>query len=90
LEQRDLRIYQTDLHEIFRVGRYVAEDVRSGIHFVTGQMILPWQPILGTKSTEIGDTPSFLGLPFHNGRQDGKASGHINTSGGLSTSHKNW
>ena len=33
LEPRDLRTCQTDLHQIFRVGRHVAGDVRSGILF---------------------------------------------------------
>jgi len=46
---------------------------------------LPWQPILGAKSAEIADTPSFLGLPFHNGSQDDKADGRINTPDVLST-----
>jgi len=35
---------------------------------------------------EIGDTPSFLGPAFHNGEQDGKADGRINTADVLSTS----
>jgi len=35
--------------------------------FPIGQGTLPWQPILGAKSAEMGDTPSFLGLAFHNG-----------------------
>jgi len=67
----------------------VAEDVQSGICFAIGQGMLPWQPILGAKSAEIGDTPSFLGFAFHNGRQDGKADGRINTPDVLSTSRKN-
>jgi len=41
---------------------------------------LPWQPILGAKSAEIGDTPSFLGLAFHNGWQYGKADGRVNSA----------
>ena len=71
LEQTELRTYQTDLHEIFRVGRHVAVDVQSGICFA--QSTLPWQPILGAISAEICDMPSFLGLAFHNGWQDDKA-----------------
>jgi len=38
---------------------------------------------------EFGDTPCFLGLAFHNGWQDGKADGRINTPDVLSTSRKN-
>jgi len=34
------------------------------------QDTLPWQPILGAKSAEIGGTPSFLGLAVHNGWQE--------------------
>jgi len=67
LSQRDLGNYKTDLHQIVRDGRHVGADVQSGIGFRTGQGMLPWQPILGAKSAEIGDTPSFLGLAFHNG-----------------------
>jgi len=50
---------------------------------------LPWQPILGAKSAKIGETPSFLGLAFHNGWHDGKVDGRINTPGVLPTMHKN-
>jgi len=56
---------KTDLHRIFRDGRHVSVDVQSGIAFRIGQGTLPWQPILGAKSAEIGDTPSFLGIAFH-------------------------
>jgi len=45
----------------------VAVDVQSGIGFAIGQGTLPWQPILGAKLAEIDNTPSFLGLAFHNG-----------------------
>jgi len=38
---------------------------------------LPWQPILGAKWAEIGDTPFFLELAFQNGWQDGKADGAL-------------
>jgi len=40
---------------------------------------------------QIGDTPSFSGLAFHNGWQDGKAHGRIPaaSSNVLSTAHKN-
>jgi len=68
---------------------HVAVDVQFGIGFVIGHGKLPWQPILGTKLAEIGHTPSFLGLAFHNGRQHGKADRLINTIDVLSTSHKN-
>jgi len=64
---RDLGNYKTDLHQIFRDGRHVGVDIQSGIGFRIGQGTLPWQPILGAKSAEIGDTPSFLELVFHNG-----------------------
>ena len=72
LEQRDLRTYQTDFHRIFMVGRHVAVDVQSGICFAIDQGTLPWQPISGAKSAEIGDMPSFLRPAFHKGWQDGK------------------
>ena len=88
LEQRDLGNCQTDLHQIFRVGRHVDVNVQSGIGLPTGQGTLPWQPILGAKSAEIGDTPSFLGLAFHNGWQGGKADGRVNSAEALSTSCK--
>jgi len=86
LEQRDIRTYQTDLHQTFGIGRHAAENVRHGIGFAVGLRTLPWQPILG----EIGDTLSliFLGLAFHNGWQDGKADGRINSPDVLSTSLK--
>jgi len=48
---------------------------------------LPWQPILGAKSAEIGDMPSFL--VFHNEWQDGKADGRVNSAEVMSTSCKN-
>ena len=90
LEQRDIRNYKTDLNQIFfRGGIHVGVDVQSGIGFPTGQGTLPWQSILGAKSAEIGDTPSFLGLAFHNGWQDGKADGRVNSTEVLSTSYKN-
>ena len=58
---------EIDLRQIFRDGRHVGVDVHSGIGFAIGQGTLPWQPILGAKSVEIGEaTPSFLGLTFHN------------------------
>jgi len=80
LAQRDLINYQSDLDQIFRLGRHVAVDVRFGIGLAIGQGTLPWQTISGAKSAEIGDTPSFLGLAFHNGWQHGKADGCINTA----------
>ena len=73
----------------FQGGRHVGADVQSGIGFRIGQGTWPWQPILGAKSAEIGDTPSFLGLAFHNGWQDGKADGRVNSAEVLSTSYKN-
>jgi len=48
-----------------------------------------WQLILGAKSAEIADTPSFLGLAFHNGWQGGKADGRFNSAEVLTTSCKN-
>jgi len=65
LEQTDFGNCKTDLHQIFTDGRHVSVDVQSGIDFAIGQGTLPWQPVSGAKSAEIGDTPSFLGL--HNG-----------------------
>jgi len=54
LEQRDLRICQTDLHQIFRVGRHVSVtvDVQSSIRFAITQGTLSWQTILGAKSAK--------------------------------------
>jgi len=46
-------------------------------------------PILGAKSAEIGDTPSFLGHAVHNGWQDRKADGRVNSAEVLSTLCKN-
>jgi len=89
LEQRDLRIYQTKLHQIFKVDRHAPVDVHSGICFTIGQGTLSWQPILGAKSAEIGQTPLFLGLAFYNGWQNGKADGRMNTPDVLSTARKN-
>jgi len=89
LEQRDLRNYNIDLHQILRNGRHVGVDVQPGIGFRIGQGKLPWQPILGAKSAEIGDTPSFLGLAFHNGWRHGKVDGRINSTEALSISCKN-
>ena len=89
LEQKDLINYQIDLHQILRVGRYAAVDVQFGTRFTIGELALPWHTILGAKSVEIGDMPSFLGLAFHNGWQDGKADGSVNTDHVLPTSRKN-
>ena len=89
LERRDLGNYKTHLHQIFRDGRHVGVDIQSGIGFRIGQGTLPWQPILGAKSAEIVDTPSSLGLAFHNGWKDGKADGGVNSAEVLSTSYKN-
>jgi len=80
LAQRDLRNYKTDLHQLFRNGRHVGVDVHSGIGFAIGQGTLPWQPILSAKSAEIGDTPSFSGLAFHNGWQREKADGRVSAT----------
>jgi len=90
-EQRDLGNYKTDLHQIFRGGSHIGVDVQSDIGFRIGQGTLPWQPILGAKSAEIGGIPSFLGLAFQNGWQDGKVDGigRINSTEVLSTSYKN-
>jgi len=60
-----------------------------GIRFRIGQGTLPWQQTLGAKSAEIGNTPSVLGLTFHNGWQDGKMNGRVNSVDVLSTSCKN-
>jgi len=43
----------------------------------------------GAKSAEIGDRHSFLGLAFHNGWQDGKANGRVNSTEVKSTLCKN-
>jgi len=49
LEQRDLRNYKTNLHQIFRGGRHGGVDIQSKIGFAISQGTLPWQPILGPK-----------------------------------------
>jgi len=56
---------------------HVGVYVQSGIDFRIGQGTSQWQPIIGAKSAEIGDTPSFLGLAFRNGWQYGKADGRL-------------
>ena len=89
MAQRDFENDKTDLHQIFRDGRYVGVDVQSGIGFSIGQATLAWRSILGAKSAEIGDAPSFLGLALHNERQHGKAGGQVNSAEVLSTSCKN-
>jgi len=89
LEQRDLGNYKSDLHQIFRDGNHVGVDVQSGMDFAIGQGTLPWQPNLGAKSAEIGHTPSFLGLAFHSGWQDGKADGRVKSAEVPYTSYKN-
>ena len=86
LKQRDLGNYKTGLHQISRDGIHVGVDVQFGIGFRIGQRTLPWQPLLGAKSAEIGDMPSFLGLAFHNGWQYGKADGSVNSTEVRSTS----
>ena len=58
LEQRDLTNYTTDLHQILTGGSHVGVNFQSGIDFAIGQATLPRHPILGAKSTEIGDAPS--------------------------------
>jgi len=59
--KRGLGNYKSDLHQIFRDGRHVGVDVHSGIDFRIGQGTLPWQPILGAKSAEIGEIAFLLG-----------------------------
>ena len=44
---------------------------------------------IGAKSSEIGDTPSFLGLAFHNGWQGWKVDRRMNSAEVLSTLCKN-
>jgi len=41
------------------------------------------------KSAKISETPSFFGHESHNGWQNGKADGRMNTPDVLTTSHKN-
>jgi len=89
LEQTDLGNCKTDLHQIFSDGRHIGVDVQSAIGFRINQGTLPWQTILGAKSAEIGDMPSFLGLAFHNGWPNGKVDGRVNSAEVLSTSYKN-
>ena len=78
------RLIFTKLSGLVDTWRPVAVDVQFGIGFAIGQGTLPRQPILDAKSALIGETPSFLGLEFHNGWQDGKADGRINTPDALS------
>jgi len=54
--------------------------VQSGVDFRVGQGTLSRQTILGAKSAKIGDTPSFLGIAFHSGWQDGKADERVNST----------
>jgi len=37
-----LKMYSTDLHEIFRIGRCVVEDNPSVVSFASAQRTLPW------------------------------------------------
>jgi len=46
-----LDIYQTDLHEICRIGRTLSIDELSEVIFSISEGTLPWQPILWAKST---------------------------------------
>jgi len=89
LEQRGLINYQTDLHQIFRLGRHVAVDVQFGIRYAISQGTLPRQPILGAKSAEIGDT--FPSWDSHS-RMDGSMAKQMDALTPLmsSTSLKNW
>jgi len=61
------------------------------VGFQIGQGMLPWQPIIGAKSAVISDTPSFLGLAFHNRWRMGKRMGMLtlNSAEVLSASYKN-
>jgi len=61
LEQRDLGNYKTDLHKIFRDGRHVGVDVKSGIGFRIGQGTLPWQPLLDSHSPTDGSMERRMG-----------------------------
>jgi len=48
-----LNIHQTDLHEIYSIGRTMAIDERCEVIFSIPQGTLPRQPILWAKSTSI-------------------------------------
>jgi len=67
----------------------VAVDVQSDVRFTIAQGTLPWQPISGAKSAKSAKRSSFLGLAFHNGWQDSKADGRVDTVDVLSTLHLN-
>jgi len=88
LEQRDLVNHKTGFHQIFRggSGRHAGIGVQSGIGFRIRQGKLPWQPLLGAISAEIGDMSSFNGWQY--GKADGD--GRVNSAEVLSTSYKNW
>jgi len=82
---------QTDVHQIFRVGRHVGADVQSRIRFMIGQGTLPWQPILCAKSKSVKRLPSWDSHSTTDGRiQDSKADGCIDTADVLSSLHKIW
>jgi len=46
--------------------------------------------ILGAKTAKSAKRLLFLGLPFHNGWQDGKADGRVDTLDIFSTLRTNW
>ena len=54
LQQRDLGNYKTNLHQIFRDGRYVGVGVQSGIGFRIGQGTLPCVAMATNFRREIG------------------------------------
>jgi len=93
LEQKHLGNYKTD-PAIFTKFSGLVDMLVQMFNLVLvipiGEGTLPWQPILGAKSAEIGDTPSFLGLAvaFHNVWQDGKADGRVNSAEVMSTARK--
>jgi len=44
-QTNNLKIYWTDLHQIFKIGRTMAVDDQHEISFSIPQYTLPWQPI---------------------------------------------
>ena len=58
-------MYWTDLHQIFRIGRFIGGIDKKVIHFAIPQGTLPWQPIL----QRLNRRNSFVVMVFRNGLQ---------------------
>ena len=79
LDSNYLRMYWTDLHQIFRVGRYMGVDDQSAICFKLLKGHCRGNQFWG-RFNENWHTPAlFFVLPFHNGWEDRNTNGCVNT-----------